>query len=119
MITGRVLLLNFSYEPLGTIGVARSICMWFSGKLTIEENDGDNVLHSPSTTIPVPSVVRLRTYVHVKRRRQEDLMQNNLLRIINFRLLIEMMKGHIWVKSKSIFNLNKKFIYKSVINRLI
>ena len=75
MITGRVLLLNFSYEPLGTIGVARSICMWFSGKLTIEENDGVNVLHSPSTTIPVPSVVRLRNYVHVKRRRQETTMK--------------------------------------------
>ena len=75
LITGRVLLLNFSYEPLGTIGVARSICMWFSGKLTVEENDGENVLHSPSTTIPVPSVVRLRTYVHVKRRRQETTMK--------------------------------------------
>ena len=75
MITGRVLLLNFSYEPLGTIGVARAICMWFSGKLTVEENDGDNVLHSPSTTFPVPSVVRLRNYVHVKRRRQETTMK--------------------------------------------
>ena len=75
MITGRVLLLNFSYEPLGTIGVARAICMWFTGKLTVEENDGDNVLHSPSTTVPVPSVVRLRTNVHVKRRRQETTMK--------------------------------------------
>ena len=61
MITGRVLLLNFSYEPLGTIGVARAICMWFSGKLTVEEEDGENVLRSPSTTIPVPSVVRAST----------------------------------------------------------
>ena len=75
LITGRVLLLNFSYEPLGTIGVARAICMWWTGKLTVEENDGVNVLHSPSTTIPVPSVVRLRTYVHVKRRRQETTMK--------------------------------------------
>ena len=75
LITGRVLLLNFSYEPLGTIGVARAICMWFTGKLTVEENDGVNVLHSPSTTIPVPSVVRLRNYVHVKRRRQETTMK--------------------------------------------
>jgi len=75
LITGRVLLLNFSYEPLGTIGVARAVCMWFSGKLTVEENDGDNVLHSPSTTIPVPSVVRLRSYVHIKRRRQETTMK--------------------------------------------
>ena len=75
MITGRVLLLNFSYEPLGTIGVARAVCMWFSGKLTVEETDGANVLHSPSTTIPIPSVVRLRNYVHVKRRRQETTMK--------------------------------------------
>lgn len=75
MITGRVLLLNFSYEPLGTIGVARAICMLFSGKLTVEESDGDNVLRSPSMTIPVPSVVRLRKYVHVKRRRQETTMK--------------------------------------------
>jgi 5-methylcytosine-specific restriction endonuclease McrA len=75
LITGRVLLLNFSYEPLGTIGVARAICMWFSEKLTVEEADGDNVLHSPSTTIPVPSVVRLRTYVHIKRKRQETTMK--------------------------------------------
>jgi 5-methylcytosine-specific restriction endonuclease McrA len=75
LITGRVLLLNFSYEPLGTIGVARAVCMWFSGKLTVEENDADNVLHSPSTVIPVPSVVRLRSYVHVKRRRQETTMK--------------------------------------------
>lgn len=75
MLTGRVLLLNFSYEPLGTIGVARSICMLFSEKITVEEKDGENVLHSPSTEIPVPSVVRLRNYVHVKRRRQETTMK--------------------------------------------
>jgi 5-methylcytosine-specific restriction endonuclease McrA len=49
--------------------------MWFSGKLTVEEQDGANVLRSPSTEIPVPSVVRLRNYVHVKRRRQETTMK--------------------------------------------
>lgn len=75
MITGRVLLLNFSYEPLGTIGVARAICMQFCDKLYVEELDGDNVLHSPSTEIPVPSVVRLRHYVHVKRQRRENTMK--------------------------------------------
>lgn len=29
ILNGRVLLLNFSYEPLGTIGVARSMCLAF------------------------------------------------------------------------------------------
>ncbi len=75
LITGRVLLLNFSYEPLGTVGVARAVCLWFRGKVSVEEYDGANVLRSPSQTINVPSVVRLRTYVNVRRRRQETAMK--------------------------------------------
>ena len=75
MITGRVLLLNFSYEPLGTVGVARAVCLWFRGKVSVEEHDGENVLHSPSQTIHVPSVIRLRTYINVRRRRQETAMK--------------------------------------------
>ncbi|MDQ3713661.1 MAG: HNH endonuclease, partial [Acidobacteriota bacterium] len=75
LITGRVLLLNFSYEPLGTVGVARAVCMWFRGKVFVEENDGVNVLRSPSQTISVPSVVRLRTYVNVHRKRNESTMK--------------------------------------------
>lgn len=70
MITGRVLLLNFSYEPLGTLGVARAMCMMLRGAIFVEEYDGEKVLRSPSQTFPVPSVVRLRHYVnlHAKRR---------------------------------------------------
>jgi len=75
LITGRVLLLNFSYEPLGTIGVAKAICMQVCGKLFVEEFDGENVLRSPSTEFKVPSVVRLRRYVHVRRRRRENTMK--------------------------------------------
>ena len=75
MITGRVLLLNFSYEPLGTVGVARAVCLWFRGKVSVEEHDGENVLRSPSQTIQVPSVIRLRTYINVRRRRQETAMK--------------------------------------------
>ena len=75
MLTGRVLLLNFSYEPLGTVGVARAVCLWFRGAVFVEENDGDNVLHSPSTTFPVPSVVRLRHYIHVRRNSRETTMK--------------------------------------------
>src|SRR5678815_4669446 len=75
LLTGRVLLLNFSYEPLGTVGVARAVCLWFRGAIFVEENDGDNVLHSPSTTFPVPSVVRLRHYIHVRRNNRETTMK--------------------------------------------
>ena len=70
MLTGRVLLLNFSYEPLGTIGVARAMCMIVRGAVTVEENDGDNVLRSVRQTFRVPSVIRLRHYIHVRRAKQ-------------------------------------------------
>ena len=75
MLTGRVLLLNFSYEPLGTVGVARAMCLWFRNTVTIEEYDGDNVLHSPRQEFLVPSVIRLRHYVNVRRKRRETAMK--------------------------------------------
>jgi 5-methylcytosine-specific restriction endonuclease McrA len=69
-LNGRVLLLNFSYEPLGTVGVARAMCLVFRGVVYAEEFDAERVLRSPRAEFRVPSVVRLRTYVNVRRRRQ-------------------------------------------------
>ncbi len=79
MITGRVLLLNFSYEPLGTVGVARAMCLWFRNSVTVEEYDGDNVIHSPRQVWRVPSVIRLRTYINVRRKRNETAMKRREL----------------------------------------
>ena len=67
---GRVLLLNFSYEPLGTIGVARAMCLVFREAVFVEEYERERVLHSVNAVFRVPSVVRLRAYVNVRRRRQ-------------------------------------------------
>ena len=69
-LNGRVLLLNFSYEPLGTVGVARAMCLVIRGVVFVEEFDGERVLRSPRAQFRVPSVVRLRRYVNVRRRRQ-------------------------------------------------
>ena len=69
-LNGRVLLLNFSYEPLGTVGVARAMCLVIRGVVFVEEFDGQRVLRSPRAEFRVPSVVRLRRYVNVRRRRQ-------------------------------------------------
>ncbi len=69
-LNGRVLLLNFSYEPLGTVGVARAMCLVIRGVVFVEEYDGRRVLRSPRAEFRVPSVVRLRRYVNVRRRRQ-------------------------------------------------
>jgi 5-methylcytosine-specific restriction endonuclease McrA len=69
VINGRVLLLNFSYEPLGTVGVARAIRLIFKGAVFVEEFDETRVLRSATSEYRVPSVVRLRHYVNLRRRR--------------------------------------------------
>jgi 5-methylcytosine-specific restriction endonuclease McrA len=74
-LNGRVLLLNQTYEPLGTISVARAIIMTFKDTVTIEELDGDRVLRSVRASFPVPSVIRRRTYINVRRRLEASSMK--------------------------------------------
>lgn len=70
ILNSRVLLLNFSYEPLGTVGVARAMCLVFREAVFVEEYDAARVLRSANATFRVPSVVRLRAYIDVRRRRR-------------------------------------------------
>ena len=74
-LNGRVLLLNQTYEPLGTVGVARALIMVFKETVTVEEWDGDRVLHTARDQYPVPSVIRRRTYINVRRRREASGMK--------------------------------------------
>jgi len=74
-LNDRVLLLNQTYEPLGTVSVARAIIMTFKNTVFVEEFDGDRVLHSAHDVFPVPSVVRRRTYINVRRRREQSGMK--------------------------------------------
>jgi 5-methylcytosine-specific restriction endonuclease McrA len=58
-----VLVLNASYEPLHVCSVKRAITLLMH-EITERVEDKDGLfLHSPSTAIPVPSVIRLRRYV--------------------------------------------------------
>src|SRR5688572_8145611 len=75
ILNGRVLLLNQTYEPLGTVSVARAIIMTFKNTVFVEEWDGDRVLRSPQAEFPVPSVIRRRTYINVRRRREASGMK--------------------------------------------
>jgi len=75
IINGRVLLLNQTYEPLGTVSVARAVIMTFKNTVTVEELDGDRVLRSAQAVFPVPSVIRRRTYINVRRRREASGMK--------------------------------------------
>jgi len=69
-LNGRVLLLNQTYEPLGTVSVARAVIMNFKNTVTVEEFDGQRVLRSAHAEWPVPSVIRRREYINVRRRRE-------------------------------------------------
>jgi len=74
-LDGRVLLLNQTYEPLGTVSVARAVIMTIKGTVTVEELDGERVLRSARTEFPVPSVVRRRIYINVRQRREASGMK--------------------------------------------
>jgi len=74
-LDGRVLLLNQTYEPLGTVSVARAVIMTFKNTVTVEEYDGNRVLRSAHTEFPIPSVIRRRTYINIRRRREASGMK--------------------------------------------
>lgn len=58
----RVLVLNASYEPLQVTSVKRAITLTQFGVAEVLENSRD-VVRSPSTVLPVPSVIRLKRYI--------------------------------------------------------
>jgi 5-methylcytosine-specific restriction endonuclease McrA len=74
-LDGRVLLLNQTYEPLGTVSVVRAVIMTFKDTVTVEEFDGERVLRSARAEFRVPSVIRRRTYINVRRRREASGMK--------------------------------------------
>ncbi|HEV7857861.1 MAG TPA: hypothetical protein VGO91_04465, partial [Pyrinomonadaceae bacterium] len=74
-LNGRVLLLNQTYEPLGTVGVARAITMVYKNTVAVEEWDGNRVLHTTREEYRVPSVIRRHTYINVRRRREASGMK--------------------------------------------
>lgn len=74
-LDGRVLLLNQTYEPLGTVSVARAVIMTINGTVSVEELDDDRVLRSARTTFPVPSVIRRRIYLNIRQRREASGMK--------------------------------------------
>lgn len=65
----RVLLLNGStWEPLAVVTVPRAMNLLLAGKAIIVEETG-KVLRTVREQFPVPSVIALRTYINVPRRK--------------------------------------------------
>nr|WP_229906157.1 HNH endonuclease [Thermus composti] len=74
----RVLVLNAAYEVLGLASIKRSVLLVLSGGAEMVAESG-RYLHTPSTRIPVPSVIRLKRMVR-RRPGRVPLNRRNVLR---------------------------------------
>ncbi|WP_317493898.1 HNH endonuclease [Haloechinothrix sp. LS1_15] len=80
------MLLNASFEPLTALPLKRAVVLVVCGKAEIVHNDPAGlVLHSARTAIPVPSVIRLSTYVRVPYRAHVPLTRAGIMHRDRFR----------------------------------
>jgi 5-methylcytosine-specific restriction endonuclease McrA len=85
VLVRRVLLLNVTYEPLTTVGLHRAVCLVLAEKADVLHHDtAGRVLHSASTRLAMPSVIRLRRYVRVPHRNRVPLTRAALMRRDNY-----------------------------------
>jgi 5-methylcytosine-specific restriction endonuclease McrA len=75
----RVLVLNASYEPLHVCSIKRAITLMQYGVAEVLENSSD-VVRSPSTVMPVPSVIRLKRYIRRPRIHPIPFSRRNVMR---------------------------------------
>ena len=57
-----VLVLNTNYAPMDICTAKRAICLYFNEKVDILESYKEDI-HSPSTILSLPSIVRLKDFV--------------------------------------------------------
>jgi 5-methylcytosine-specific restriction endonuclease McrA len=67
-VSQEVLVLNSDYEPLNICNARRAVTLVLTGKVDVLHHSG-RMLHTVSTTLDQPSVVRLRN--HIKRPRPQ------------------------------------------------
>jgi 5-methylcytosine-specific restriction endonuclease McrA len=65
-VSGRVLVLNATYEPINVCSVRRAVVLLLKDKAEVVER-GAWELHSERSSITRPIVIRLVSYVHVPR----------------------------------------------------
>ena len=78
-MTGRVLVLNASFEPINVCTERRAVVMIFKGVARVEEHNG-HMIHSARLSIHAPSVIRLIEYIHIPFERRSLSRKNILLR---------------------------------------
>ena len=70
MLNHPVLVLNQSYEPLTVCRARRAVILIFQGKAEMIEN-GAGYIHTLSTAVEIPSVIRLQQLVRRPRRQRK------------------------------------------------
>lgn len=83
MLNAKVLLLNQNYEPLTVVSARKAIVLEFAEKVEVVEHR-ESWIHSQHLRHPVPSIVRLRRFVHIPHKRVE-LTRRNIFRRDSFR----------------------------------
>ena len=74
-----VLVLNATFEPINVTAVRRAMVLMLKGVAQAEELNSTHV-HSPSKSLPVPSVIRLLAYRHIPQQTRALSRKNILLR---------------------------------------
>lgn len=76
----RVLLLNNTFEPLTALPLRRAVVLIVCGKAEVVHGDAaGTVLHSSSTSVEVPSVIRLSAFVKVPYRGRVPMSRSALM----------------------------------------
>nr|WP_280234553.1 HNH endonuclease [Nocardia cyriacigeorgica] len=82
----RVLLLNATYEPLTALSARRAVVLLICDKADTVHHDPEGpVLHSAGSSLTVPSVIRLRTYVRVPYRARVPMTRAALMQRDRYR----------------------------------
>jgi len=79
----KILILNYSYEPLQFCSAKRGIVMVLSGRAEQIEADGI-VVRSPSTSFQLPTVIRVLKLVKKNRKTAVSFSKKNIMRRDNF-----------------------------------
>ncbi|MEI6847531.1 MAG: HNH endonuclease [Chlorobiaceae bacterium] len=78
LLRSKVLVLNSSYEPLRICNVQKAVSLLFCGKAVQVAHKPERVIRTVSSSIPMPSVVRLTVFVRVPYKKL-ILNRNNIL----------------------------------------
>jgi 5-methylcytosine-specific restriction endonuclease McrA len=78
-MNSRVLVLNASFEPINVCTARRAVVLVLKG-VALAEESSKTWLHSSRFSMPTPSVIRLREYIHIPFERKSLSRKNILLR---------------------------------------